>query len=409
MLTYKRWILKEAAPRPVLKHLTHIEDLVLTKFGPGAAEATNFISSIAETFRGHSAKAVNITIKIDGSPSLLAGKDPADGKFFIGTKGVFAKTPRVAKSHSDIEALYSHAPGLTEIMHVAFDELSALGMTTIMQGDVLFTTPSKKSAIVDGRKLVTFKPNTIVYAVPLDSELGAKIQAANFGICFHTSYTGSSLETMKMQPGANLTKLRPQRSLLLLSPNYRDLSGTATLTTRETAYIDNALAELQKRNAALSSNRFLALVRELPALRDYLMQYQNQLVRAGKPITLSVSAFADSFIAFLRAIEAKEAAKRSSTKGIETINTRFADFVKVVTATRSDLIEVTQWQSLVVRIKSFLMSKLSVASALETYYETNQGLIAGSGEGFVCVDSTKNYVKLVSRDEFSRMNFANNS
>jgi len=403
MITFQYWnTLSEGTTKPVLTHLTHIEDLILTKFESGAAEAVKFIESIANQFAGDSKAATNVSVKIDGSPSLVAGLDPSDGKFFIGTKGVFSKVPKLAKSHGDIDALYE--PALAEKMHVAFDELRKLKWTGIMQGDVLFTKASKKLLTIDGRAYIGFKPNLIVYAVPVDSQLGARVQAANFGICFHTSYVGNSLDQIKVVPGANFESLKPSPSVLLLSNKYRDLSGTVTLTNSESETIATLLIDLKAINKTLPANAFLKLLKQSQTLRDYLMQYQNSLVRAGKSITLSPSIFATGFIAFLTDIKNREAASRKTEKGVTSVNTKFAEFVNAVASTNADLVKLTLWQNKVIEAKNFLMQKLNVANALETYYETGSGIVAGSGEGFVASDSKSNMVKLVDRTQFSRLN-----
>jgi len=204
--------LHEADEKNVIKHLTHLEDLVLTKYAEGAQEALNTLNGLTKFFDGHANAPVNLTVKIDGAPAIVVGNDPADGKFFVGTKGAFAKTPRIAKTPADLKALYGDTPGLLATMQVAFETLKPLKFTHILQGDVLFTPSIKQVLTVFGGKYITFKPNTIIYGVPVESDMGKKIAAAKFGICFHTTYTGSSLATLRAEPGANLTALKPDLS-----------------------------------------------------------------------------------------------------------------------------------------------------------------------------------------------------
>ena len=54
---------------------------------------------------------------------------------------------------------------------VALAEFSKLGIKGVLQGDLMFTDDVEKTTI-DGTKYYTFQPNTIVYAVPQDSDLG---------------------------------------------------------------------------------------------------------------------------------------------------------------------------------------------------------------------------------------------
>ena len=47
-----------------------------------------------------------VSVKWDGAPAIIAGTDPADGKFFVGTKGVFGKRePKLNKTPEDIDTI----------------------------------------------------------------------------------------------------------------------------------------------------------------------------------------------------------------------------------------------------------------------------------------------------------------
>ena len=400
MQSFSNWLTE--GTRPVLTHLTHVEDLVLTKFATGAQEALKFLNSVASKLQGKSAKSTNITVKIDGSPSLVCGLDPADGKFFVGTKGVFSKIPKIAKSHADINSLYE--AGLSDKMHVAFDELKGLSWPKILQGDLLFTRAMLRKVTVDGVDYITFKPNLIVYGVTIDSVLGQQILNANFGICFHTSYTGTSLGDIKVIPGADTSKSHPPATCLLFSNLVKDVSGSMTLTADQTTRAVELLGSIRTKGSSLASNKFLALCKQVPLVQAYIMQFQNSLVRAGTKITLTPESFAASFIEWLKSIEAKERAGRSTVKGQTAVQARFASMSSAVLSVEPDLIKVTDWQNDVIELKNLLMSKLNVAAALETFYQTNTGIVSGNGEGFVISDKTNRMIKLVDRNSFSRMN-----
>ena len=79
----------------VNKHLTHVEELVLTKGNDGAQEALSMLEQVGKTLSPSGGAAVTITTKWDGAPAVVCGIDPADGQFFVGTKGVFAKEPKM--------------------------------------------------------------------------------------------------------------------------------------------------------------------------------------------------------------------------------------------------------------------------------------------------------------------------
>ena len=81
-----------------------------------------------------------------------------------------------------------YLPGqLAEKLKDAYKYLSTLSIPNVVQGDLLFTD-DKYEANIGGDNCIAFQPNTIVYAVPKDSDIGQKIDEAKFGIVFHTQY-----------------------------------------------------------------------------------------------------------------------------------------------------------------------------------------------------------------------------
>ena len=152
-------------------HLTHLEDLALFQGKEGASKAIEYLNNLAELASSGSSKKFNgLTIKWDGSPAIFCGKDPADGKFFVGTKGVFNKDAKLNKTPEDVDANHADTvqkgetkdkSGLREKLKVALAELSKLGIEGVLQGDLLFTSGDLKTISYKGESYVAFKPNTI--------------------------------------------------------------------------------------------------------------------------------------------------------------------------------------------------------------------------------------------------------
>ena len=194
-------------------HLTHLEDLALFQGKQGAENAIAFLRNLSDLAKTSSPKKYNVTIKWDGSPAIFAGIDPSDGKFFVGTKSVFNKNAKLNKSESDIDANHQDQKeagdkaDLRLKLKKAFNGLSQLGIKNVLQGDLLFTKNSLKTIQHKGESYLAFKPNTITYAVPSNSELAQKIQQAEVGVVFHTSYSGSSLESMNASFDVDLSGL----------------------------------------------------------------------------------------------------------------------------------------------------------------------------------------------------------
>ena len=76
-------------------HLTHLEDLALFQGKAGALRAVAFLRNLANLAKTSSTKKFNVTIKWDGSPAIVCGTDPSDGKFFVATKSAFNKDAKL--------------------------------------------------------------------------------------------------------------------------------------------------------------------------------------------------------------------------------------------------------------------------------------------------------------------------
>ena len=98
----------------IIKHLTHLEEYILTQQKAGLDIAVEFIKALAETFNGNADSGVFTTVKYDGAPAIICGYNPENNKFFVATKSAAAKTPKICYTVQDIQQNYSQAPGLVE-------------------------------------------------------------------------------------------------------------------------------------------------------------------------------------------------------------------------------------------------------------------------------------------------------
>ena len=75
-----------------------------------------------------------ISAKIDGAPAIVWGRNPASGRFFVGTKSVFnKKLIKINESHEDIDK--NHKMPVSDILHACFDNLPRTDR--IFQGDFI--------------------------------------------------------------------------------------------------------------------------------------------------------------------------------------------------------------------------------------------------------------------------------
>jgi hypothetical protein len=214
-------------------HLEHLEDNILNRGVVGAREAINFLQSLRDMLAGRSQSKLNVTTKWDGAPAIFAGVNPENGKFFVGTKGIFAKNAKLNYTDADIDKNHPGS-GLNDKLKIALAFLPKLGIKGVLQGDMMFTKSDLKKETIGGEKYITFQPNTIVYAVPEATRLASMITQAQLGIVFHTSYSGRTLETMKASFNIDIGHLNRTKDVWFRDASFVDASGTAR--KRNTSY-----------------------------------------------------------------------------------------------------------------------------------------------------------------------------
>ena len=165
-------------------HLEHLEDEIINYGVDGGRAAINFLQSLRDMLSGSSRSSVNMTVKWDGAPAIFAGVDPSDGKFFVAKKSVFNVSPKLYKTNKEIDDDLSG--NLNSKFKVALAEFSKLGIKGVLQGDLMYTDDIEKTTI-EGVVYYTFQPNTIVYAVPVDSDLGKTMNTSKIGVVWHTT------------------------------------------------------------------------------------------------------------------------------------------------------------------------------------------------------------------------------
>ena len=284
MIGFKELIIEDKAGKNL--HLEHLEDEIINFGVDGGRAAINFLRSLRDMLAGASRSSVNMTVKWDGAPAIFAGVDPEDDKFFVAKKSVFNVSPKLYKTEGEIDADLSGT--LNSKFKVALKEFSKLGIKGVLQGDLMFTDDVETSKI-DNQRYYTFQPNTIVYAIPVDSDLGRIINRAKIGIVWHTTYTGSELQSMKASFGANISSLNKVSSVWMDDATYKDASGKATFTAKETEVITKVLSETGKTFQRINANKLRSFLKLQESMTGALAgaslkTYNNSKVRAGEKI-----------------------------------------------------------------------------------------------------------------------------
>ena len=390
-------------------HLEHLEDLMFLYGVDGMRSGINFVRSIRDMLAGRSKTKVDLHVKWDGAPAIFAGTDPEDGKFFVGTKGVFAKNAKLVKSNADLKK-YGYSGSLADKLKIALKELPKLGINGVIQGDMMFTKDDLNSETIDGVDYLTFQPNTIVYAFPANSEVGKRIKAAKIGVVWHTTYTGETLPEMSASIGVNITGMKKPKNVWYDDAYYHDLSGKVLFTPKELKELDRHLSRAGKAFRKVNSrdlNMFLDMQNKLPsaAAGSAFKTYSNTKVRAGEAITNPrkhavgyypyFTQWWDTHIAGVKMQKTKDAKEMIKS-----------EHLRAYRKAKPTLIAFTEYQTHIVNAKNLIVNKLATgANQYRTFVKTNTGYKITGDEGFVAVDKDGKTVKLVDRLEFSFQNF----
>ena len=385
-------------------HLEHLEDQIIDKGAEGGKQAVAFLKSIRQMLQGSSRSSVNVTVKWDGAPAVVVGSNPENEKFFVGTKSVFNKNPKINYSISDIKK--NHSGGVVDKLIASFNELKRVFKSNIiLQGDLLFTKSDLKNAVIDGERMISFTPNTITYAVPEDSNLGRQIKRANLGIVFHTSYTGKKMSELSANFGysqsGNIGRV------FMASAKFTDTSGSSNFNAGELATFDNIIrmaeGSLSKGSAVLNmlqerASDPLSVAYRLKVFFNYYIR--NHQGDSYDKVKTLVSMFKEYFENSLQG----EVDKRKTPAGQEKFKQALKggrDFIKK--NDRAIYFAIASHISLQ-RAKIFLLQKMNQIQSIGSFIKTPDGFRVTAPEGFVAL-SSRGAVKLVDRLEFSKANF----
>lgn len=377
-------------------HMEHLEDEMFnggySKFLKGLLS----VSGVVNSLQSNNPSAYDISVKWDGSPAIICGSDPETGKFFVGTKSVFNTTPKVNFTNADIDRNHP-AEGLNIKLKQALRWLRLLKIKTVLQGDLLFSRDSLNMETIDGKRYLTFQPNTIKYALDPKSDIAKRMLTAELGIVFHTEYDGDSIATLRVkQFNPNLSGMTRIRKVWYDNATYRFSKGNGLFNTQEVKTIQQNISALIKEGLALKTV-MNAVSRKIGVVTE-IKTYFNSIVKTGRLL-----GDANELLAWATAKVEKER-KARKTKVVGKVLTPTLDFIRT---NRNQINHLFVLHNKVSQLKQTVLSKLTtLSSEFGTFLKKGDKYVASVPEGFVAIDRLSNAaVKMVDRIEFSRANF----
>lgn len=409
------------------KHQSHLEDIIVDG-EEGFRELLDKIDSMKAILSGSSdteAESLSITTKIDGSPALLiwSNIDGVDGPG-ISLKGIIeSKSPEAAQkviltSEDQINAKYGDRPDMANKLRIVLRALLDGSLKVpdgkVVQGDLLFDSNTVDHIVEDGVEYTAFQPNTILYAVPSDSELASKINSSQVGVAFHTVYSGgigNFSQSFKLKVATFFESI--PEDFFIIDCNVPDFSGWVSFTADETEELNSNISQLHNYYQELTSTHdteYKLLCENEEFIKMYFQTFQNKVISDKQTNFFNEETFIDDLrehcIGRIENTRAKKIASLKTEKGREKANAKLdAEKQEILDILDNDLEVISiivKATNLASKIKLEFIEKLKNAKQLfGTFYKTSQGLIPGTQEGFAVSDNDGNIVKLVDRSCFS--------
>lgn len=383
MTAFKSFLAEETSEEK-LKHLEHAEDHVINAGAEGFSHAYHNLKDVHDKLSGKE-NATKVTMKYDGSPSVVFGRHPQTGKFFVASKSAFNKNPKINYTEEDIQRNHGHAPGLVEKLKAALHNLPKVTPKKgVFQGDIMHTPNDVHQT---GAK-VHFTPNTITYSANKNSPHGKAAIRSKIGVAVHTKYNGKNLEDMKAEYAPNLDEFGAHKDVHLISTEH-DTSGLDYKPQQQAKFVKH-MAAAAKLHSKTGPETHTAIENHRIPLKTYI----NHTVRTGTKPNVN------EFIAHLakshqRKIDAVKTDKAKASKA-----TAMEHDVSHVQNNRKHFERVLQMHTHLQKAKDVL------ANTLSSHAEFDHSISGKKSkpEGFVVVRHNRP-TKIVDRAEFSAANF----
>ena len=386
-----------------LKHLEHIEDEMLN-YGVEGCDAA--VSAMKEMLRmlGEKPSSGYMQTKWDGAPAVICGVHPYTGRFFVGTKSVFNKeNPKICFFDDDIDTFYDG--DLAVKLKASLKYFQQLGISGVVQGDLMFTATDKKFETIEGEDLVTFRPNTITYGSPVDSDMGKAITKAEIGVVFHTHYVGDDLATMNAKAGADVSSNidgcvvinndTPMTDVSVPAQTLKKFEGNLVVIEKMCRTSGKFLDHLVDNMGTTGNKKF--------HVASYLKQFFNAEIKASRRINDPKIAL-KSLGEFYHEKMGKEVDKMKSVQKQAERRKMLYDGLTYLEDNEKEFHAMFALYRKIQENKQIVIDALDNLESFKTFVQTDQGYKVTAPEGYV-LHHNGDMIKLVNRIEFSYINF----
>ena len=384
-------------------HQTHWEDLVL--LGPdGLDELDDKIEGTLEKLQDSNSDRMNITTKIDGSPALFCWSSYAGlPNNSVSLKSFVKDTAadNCISSPEQVDQKYGDRPTMAQMLKYGLELAKSIPSGECWQGDCLFTKDSKREEEINGKDYITFQPNKIIYAFSEGQPGYEQVKNADFGICFHTIYSGENkAQTFKVDP----TRLKNVPSNFYIMSPVLNVKGSEKFNFDKIKTHVDRLNRLE--NQLVSNDGYTTLVSNAKFMKDYWSTFENKVLADNKQVTINENTFIKELKDYIDEKMGKDIDKLKSERGKAGARKKLEDLLELVESNRQVLTLLVKALNEAALIKMLLWEGFKQSkSDYDTFYKSKtRGYFDADMEGIAVSDQDGNIVKIVDRSAFSSYN-----
>lgn len=375
-------------------HQAHLEDLVLLG-KDDFNEIHNKIDLFEKTLEGEDV-GLNTTVKIDGAPAVVCWHEfPGYPNDSVCLKS-FISGPEKAKVISSEEELragkYADSPKMLDMLSYCLELAKYIPSGEAWQGDCLFTKNTKEERKINGKNYITFLPNTIIYAFSEDNPGYENIKNADFGIAFHTIYTGTA-EDLNQSFRVDASELNLPSNIYVLSPVLHASTNKADYNIDKIRELEKDLKKVEDK---LVNNPVYNDLVNNKEFQTFWGTFENKNYADYKLYQINVDTLIDDLKDHL-----ESRAPKMSKIGVTRVS-------NLIENNKDILVDIVKSLNIASQIKMLLWHGFNNTAEFDYdsfYYNNETGeYIPTTMEGVAMSDADGNIVKIVDRPTFASNN-----
>lgn len=385
MLEFSKFITEAKTAAETTAKRTHLEPPGFLAFDghEGVAQADAHLREFHKHLLGKKSN-VDVSTKIDGAPAIHVGMDK-DGSHFVATKGVFNKTPKLYKTHQDIDKDYEPDHPLNHILKQSLDHLPKtlprdMKPGEMYKGDIISTAGNDRSPKKE-KGFITTTPNVIKYKFPEQSQEGKELKDSKVGVVWHTKFDKNG------QAGAispkDRSKFARSKEVFSFDPSVK--ANPENYTPEEQHAFENHMENVRQEYSKVKPDTYDRLAGHNETLRSYM----NGTFRSGEQPSF------DGYTQHLSNKQKKDVDSVKTPAAKERKIQQHSAFIKQAHENRKDVEKLLNLHNHLENAKNILVGVADKNSVTTNELPNGE---ATSHEGYVTNDKKGNAVKHVDPD-----------